>query len=620
MRLVLLPLSLWALFCIVAIKAGVVPIPPGVYDAADWEALDAWRHTANFTHTMIPKHVSRWTCMMATEKDCRDEDEALGRQKLLDERKHRSNLQKSFVVENNASILTERELNPSKGSFQVLVLLVRFKGDENKQLPSKDQINTLLNGQGTSAINPVGSVREYLRFASLNQYVVNFVVQDWFQISKTEVELSKGQGGRIGATALQPLFSEALAAVDAKFTDADWKKFDTATRATNDPTTPDLVLDHLVVIHSGWGAEWGDSGNTCGANTQMNRIWSQGTNGVNQPLTVNKGTMQIGGYVVSAALDRVCINGLNPMGVLTHEYLHGFRLRDLYDQDYAEGVIEIGGAGNYDIMANTYGWNINPMYPGTMGPVSKMDAKWLSPIEIVTDGVYAIQPSATSSQVFVIRSGFPSGEYLLIENRQVLKWDADWPASGIVVWHVDLLANGQTTRGYPGHANWPAEHYMVAVLQADGKYEIEKGISRGDAGDFWSAGMILRDSDTVWPNTASYQGGILKRTGITIEFLTKSGFLMSFRVSGLSGMAPRTPILSPADTYVKDDIEMLTNDGVLGEVDENWIDSTESFEVDETIEEGQEPGSIPSTGSTAMWVLSVLGGVGTMLGLLAVVL
>jgi immune inhibitor A len=474
----------------------------------------------------------------------------------------------------------------------------------------------------------VGSIREYLRYGSMGQYNVQFDVQDWFQISSTEISLSQGQGGRVGLDALQPLFSEALAALDATFTAADWAQYDVGSRAANDGTTSDMVLDHLVVIHSSAGAELGDFANTCGANTQMNRIWSQGGNGVNSPVTVNGGTMDVGGYVLSGAFSDVCVDTPNRMGIPAHEYMHGFGLLDLYDQDYSEGVIEIGGAGNYDIMANTYGWNVELTVPGSLGPVSKMDAAWLDPIEIVANGVYAIQPSETSSQVYVIRSGFPTGEYLLIENRQAIKWDGDWPGSGIVVWHVDLNAPLQTNRGYPGHPNWPAEHYMVSVLQADGLYEIEQGISRGDVGDFWVQGMTLADSDTVWPNTASFQSGTATRTGITIEFLSPSMMVMNFRVSGISGLAPRAPsILSPVDIYEVDDDPALSNDGVLGEVNADLNSRGQMFDeivdldtISASDNEADEKYEGPETGSTATWVLSTLGGVGTMLGLLALIL
>lgn len=57
--------------------------------------------------------------------------------------------------------------------------------------------------------------------------------------------------------------------------------------------------------------------------------------------------------------------------------------------------------------------------------------------------------------------------------------DQDWPSSGIIIYHVDLLAPRQQQRGYPSHPNFPAEHYRAAVIQRDGKFDIEQGFNPG---------------------------------------------------------------------------------------------------------------------------------------------
>jgi hypothetical protein len=204
----------------------------------------------------------------------------------------------------------------------------------------------------------------------------------------------------------------------------------------------------------------------------------------------------------------------------------------------------------------------------------------------------------------------------LIENRQKIKWDGDWAASGCIVWHIDLQAGVQTTRGYPGSAGWPAKHYMAAIVQADGLFEIEKGISRGNAGDFWAKGKTLQDSDTVFPNTASYQGGTLKRTGVQIEFLNDSSSIMMFRVSGLQGAAPRAPILSPLDVYPESDRTEFEND----QVPHGGTSSEDLEEISDQVQIENEVDADMGTGSTTTWVLSILGGVATAMGLLAIAL
>jgi hypothetical protein len=212
---------------------------------------------------------------------------------------------------------------------------------------------------------------------------------------------------------------------------------------------------------------------------------------------------------------------------------------------------------------------------------------WVDYIEITEDGFYPIQSSAVSSQVYMISSPFPDLEYLLIENRQPLKWDSDWPASGIVIYHVDEFMVGQTKRGYPGHPNFPADHYMLAVLQADGKYDIEKGINNGDATDFWTEGMSLGPGDSnganniTWPNTDAYSSGTRERTGLTIIITTPSRFIMTFEVRGL-GSANRS-IAANSTTRSQD----------------------------------RDPNT---TGWTLRWIFSMLVGSATLVGLLILIL
>lgn len=38
--------------------------------------------------------------------------------------------------------------------------------------------------------------------------------------------------------------------------------------------------------------------------------------------------------------------------------------------------------------------------------------------------------------------------------------DSNWPFGGIVIYKVDENADRQRARGYPGHMNWPTDHYM----------------------------------------------------------------------------------------------------------------------------------------------------------------
>lgn len=151
----------------------------------------------------------------------------------------------------------------------------------------------------------------------------------------------------------------------------------------------------------------------------------------------------------------------------------------------------------------------------------------------------------------------------------------------------------QTTRGYPKHPNWPKEHYRVATIQADGKFHIELGYSAGDKQDFWTQNMTLKSGGT-FPNTDSYQGGILKATGIEITVISRNQFIMSFTIKGLGGsnQRSRTPTVATKDVAVDD----RSTGGPNRDIDSH------------------------KTGGSIAWLLSMLGAVAAMLGLLVLFL
>jgi len=120
--------------------------------------------------------------------------------------------------------------------------------------------------------------------------------------------------------------------------------------------------------------------------------------------------------------------------------------------------------------------------------------------------------------MYKIIHGYPDGEYLLIENKQPLKWDSDIPSGGIVIYHIDEKVDGQKNPGFPGMDGFPGKHYKVAVIPASGRYDLEKHVNAGDEDDFWRDNMTL-GSYGNFPNTDTYQGGNCQSTGVSIEVL-----------------------------------------------------------------------------------------------------
>ena len=141
-------------------------------------------------------------------------------------------------------------------------------------------------------------------------------------------------------------------------------------------------------------------------------------------------------------LSRISLT-LSPKSILTLDYSvciyhhfvsqHGFGLPDLYDKN--KKASSLGGAGRFDIMSSVVGWDMSGFTPGHLAAYTRQQIGWVKPILIEQDGYYAIQPLEISSHTYRIDHGFPEGEYLLIEAKLPIKWDADVPKGGIVIYH-----------------------------------------------------------------------------------------------------------------------------------------------------------------------------------------
>lgn len=228
----------------------------------------------------------------------------------------------------------------------------------------------------------------------------------------------------------------------------------------------------------------------------------------------------------------------NGLAIFAHEFGHTFNLVDLYDFDFnGESKMSSGngGVGMFDTMSYAYGMKSDNTMPGYLSTYSKMMIDWVVPLEISEDGFYTIMPQEFTRHVYIITDCYPGDEWLIIENRYKYKWNQDWEGDGgIAIYKVDDKAPLQSERGYPGHDNWPAEHYRIAVLQKDGNYDIEKLVNVGDQNDFYVQDDTLEPSGgdpNKWPNTDSIQNGQVD-IGLTIRVTTPPGYLMEFEVTG----------------------------------------------------------------------------------------
>ena len=310
----------------------------------------------------------------------------------------------------------------------------------------------------------------------------------------------------------------------------------------------DGLIDAIAFLHSGYAAEFGDV-DAYGA-AKEDRIWSHkwslNDGSYITPWTNADGTLKVKDYHISPALWATSGSDIGRIGVIAHETGHFLGLPDLYDTSY-----EGSGIGSHCIMANSWGWSGTQYYPPAFSAWTKMQLGWSAVETITAGGDFSLTQSYSSNKLYKIVSPLSDTEYLLIENRQAAGYDveyASYAAPGLAIWHIDdakdedypIDSTGNSEGGYPGQSGWPAngKHYQVALVQADGNYDLEMGYS-GDSGDLWSdsaAGLGPSDAapslaEGPFPNTDAYQVGSLGTTGLTINSISTSAEVMAFRLA-----------------------------------------------------------------------------------------
>lgn len=247
-------------------------------------------------------------------------------------------------------------------------------------------------------------------------------------------------------------------------------------------------------------------------------------------------------------------------GVFAHEFGHILGLPDQYDYGYdseGTGMFTIMASGSYGRDVNTDNKLLNRYFSG-FSPVhmdawSKYYLGFAVPKEIrPEDGkqTITINPLATSPDIYkVVVPGSNGKEYFLLENRQQIGYDKGLAYTvdgknlhGLVVYHIDENVLVRNFDRPNEAANWDwnrrgnnyqdastgENHYGIQVVQADGKWDMEKYVNDGDSRDtFPGTAKVtkVRPDISSNPNTLSYYiWGTDNRsyTGITIDNIRES--------------------------------------------------------------------------------------------------
>ncbi|MBQ9523014.1 MAG: M6 family metalloprotease domain-containing protein [Paludibacteraceae bacterium] len=337
-----------------------------------------------------------------------------------------------------------------------LVILVSFSDVEFQT--EKAEIDSMLNGSNyvrdfdysyywdetlyEGHLHHEGSARQYFEASSFGQYSPHFDVVGPVRINKSYS--TYGQGFKESASKVSPMIG---AAVDSVKNEVDFSIYD---------HNGDGVVDFVYVIYAGRG-EADTPENT-------NLIWPKASYGVSgAPLYNGK---SIGRWA--------CSNEMNPNGqhdglsTFAHEFSHVLGLPDFY---IVHGSANHKTLDYWDIM--DYGTYLNEgNTPPLYSAYERFFFGWLTPTLLtgpVTDTLPSIEEHNVARMITLTNSSNLIGNntnpstYWLLENRQLVGWDAYLPGSGLLLSKLNINSNWTNSS-----TNDDASNQGNDIIEADG--------------------------------------------------------------------------------------------------------------------------------------------------------
>ncbi|MFH2035782.1 MAG: M6 family metalloprotease domain-containing protein [Candidatus Zixiibacteriota bacterium] len=401
---------------------------------------------------------------------------------------------------NAPSTVTSAAKASVSGNFRALAVLIEFS-DQTSSVPGED-FDTLIFYDRT------GTVKNYYKTVSYgNLDIVSLDLPSsigWVTAPQTYAYYCNGERG-IGdyPNNTQKLFEDVIDLIDGSI---DFSDYD------NDGNG---YLDAFIMVHSGPGYEF-----TYDVNDIHSHKW-----GIWPP------KYRDGVYLYEYNIQPEYWDSPGDItcGVFCHELGHVFGLPDLYDTDYTSR-----GVGVWSLMSS--GSWLGPGYDGSRpaGPDawSRIELGFASATNVTSNMTNAnISSVESGGNIYRLwNAGATGSEYFLVENRQKTGYDSYLPGSGLLVWHVDeTVSTDNDNEWYPGHTS--SGHYLVALEQADGLFELEKLTNSGNSGDpFPGSTNKTSFSLVTTPNTDDYDGF---NTNVGISNISASSATMTanFQVS-----------------------------------------------------------------------------------------
>jgi M6 family metalloprotease-like protein len=363
---------------------------------------------------------------------------------------------------------------PTAGAVQGITLIIDF--DDDPATIASSAIEDYCNLPGYTGYGNHGSVRDYFfEVSDENLEYTNFVPDHYFRASRSKAYYTDplapyGQRAR-------ELIHEAL--VDLNNSGFDFSLYDADDNG---------IIDALNCFYA--GGIWNN--------------WAQG-------LWPHAGWMEY--CADGVCTQRYQITNLGntlALGTFCHENGHMLMgWPDLYDYDG-----DSSGVGVYCLMSGG-GFGTNPVEPCAY---MKYIAGWgdvTEPTQLQSD----LPVASDSNVIYKFNHPTLSNEYYLIENRQRVDRDANLTDDGIAIWHIDTDGNNSNQQ------QTPELHYLVTLVQADGRWDLEHDANNGDGTDLYAAPQFTDCTPYTHPNTHWWDGS---PSGLSFTNISTSGTVMTF--------------------------------------------------------------------------------------------
>lgn len=374
----------------------------------------------------------------------------------------------------NQGLLAGRQL--SIGQVRGLTILVNFK-DFSSSTTAAD-VDEMINGADFTRNGNICSVREYFRRVSSGKLDYTNTVVGPFTLSKNRQDY-------IDTLLVEEALNLAVAS------GVNLKQFDSRNEG---------IVDALNILYAGQSVYQGE-------------LWPH-----NSFIDLRFGAMRTELYLLTGL-------GRNPseltIGTFCHENGHLLcRFPDMYDYGNRDGDDQdSAGIGFYCLMGAGNHLDFGRS-PAPVCAYLRDLAGWCDTvIDLNAPGAYEARHS-DYGVVMKYRTSKPS-EYFIVENRSRMGLDRAAPASGLAVYHCDILGSNEFQQGT---AN---KHYQCALLQADGRRDLENNANnQGDGSDLFGAAAGLVLSSTSNPHSREWDG---RESGLVLSDISTPGERIAFR-------------------------------------------------------------------------------------------